>query len=224
MWMTSYTSKHASQSLSVMPFCVYNVLRHISWKFQVICRCSAYPMTAILLETFFVWSGVALEIWLESYGLRHASSFSETSLCAYTASSYEKTYLDVRVYNPYALSNKNLTPSTCHRKHECEKKWAYEQRVREVEHSSFTTFILLTTGGMGTEATCLYKHLASMLTQKWESQDSSTLCRLQCRLTFLLLCSAIQAIRGSRSTRCHAMKPPTAINLISAESNIVTNW
>ena len=51
---------------------------------------------------------------------------------------YEKTYFDVRVFNPHAPSNRNMTHSACYRKHEREKKWAYEQRIREVEHSSFT--------------------------------------------------------------------------------------
>ena len=55
---------------------------------------------------------------------------------------YEKTFFDVRVFNPHAPSSKNLTPPACYRKHEKEKKRAYEQRVREVEHSSFTPLIL----------------------------------------------------------------------------------
>jgi len=63
---------------------------------------------------------------------------------------------------PYAPSN-NLTPSVCYRKHEQEKKRAYEQRIREAEHSSFTPLVFLATGGMGREATCFYKQLASML-------------------------------------------------------------
>ena len=35
---------------------------------------------------------------------------------------YEKTFVDVRVFNPHAPSNKNLTPPACYRKHEKEKK------------------------------------------------------------------------------------------------------
>ena len=136
---------------------------------------------------------------------------------------YEKTFFDVRVFNPHAPSNKNLTPPACYRKHEKEKKRAYEQRVREVEHSSFTPLILSATGGMGTEATSFYKHLSSMLAQKWDFPYSSTLCWLRCRLTFSLLRSAIQAIRGARSSQGHAARSPTAIDLINAESNIVVN-
>ena len=78
----------------------------------------------------------------------------------------EKTYFDVRVFNPLAPSNKNTTLSACFKKHEREKKRAYE-RVREVEHSSFTPLVMAATGGLGNEATTFYKRLASVLSQKW---------------------------------------------------------
>ena len=38
-------------------------------------------------------------------------------------------------------------------KHEKEKKRAYEQRVREVEHTSFVPLVMSVTGGMSREAT-----------------------------------------------------------------------
>ena len=38
-------------------------------------------MTALLIETFLVWFRVASEICLESYGPKHASVFSDTTLC-----------------------------------------------------------------------------------------------------------------------------------------------
>ena len=133
---------------------------------------------------------------------------------------FEKTFFDVRVFNPHAPSNKNLTPSACYRKHEREKKRAYEQRIREVEHSSFTPLVLSATGGMGREATSFYKRLSSMLAQKWDFPYSTTLCWLRCRLTFSLIRSAIQALRGARSSRGQAACPPTAIDLAITESNI----
>ena len=80
---------------------------------------------------------------------------------------FEKTFFDPRVFNSHAPFNKNQMPSPCYRKHEKEKKRVYEQRMHEVEHSSFTP-LFSATGGMGREATCFYKHLASMLAQKWD--------------------------------------------------------
>ena len=133
---------------------------------------------------------------------------------------FEKTYFDVRVFNPHAPSNKNMVPSACYRKHEREKKRAYEQRVREVEHSSFTPLVLAATGGLGVEATSFYKRLASKLSQKWDSPYSTTLCWLRCHLAFSLLRSSIQAIRGARSSRGHAVRSPGAVDLVTTESRI----
>ena len=60
---------------------------------------------------------------------------------------FECTYFDVRVFNPHAPSNRN---SNSYRKHELEKKRRYE-RVREVEHASFTPLVLSATVGMATK-------------------------------------------------------------------------
>ena len=133
---------------------------------------------------------------------------------------FEKTFFDVRVFNPHAPSNRNQTLSTCYRKHEREKKRAYAQRILEVEHSSFTPLVFSATGGMGREATCFYKRLASMLAQKWDYSYSTTLCWLRCRLTFSLIRSAIQSLRGARSSQHHAAHPPAAIDLAITESHI----
>jgi hypothetical protein len=61
----------------------------------------------------------------------------------------ERTYFDVRVFNPYAPSNRHQTQSAAFRKHEKMKRRAYEQRVRDVEHSSFVPLILSLNGGLG---------------------------------------------------------------------------
>ena len=82
-------------------------------------------------------------------------------------SSYERTYLDVSVFNPYAPSNSSRL-SSCYRRHENLKKNQHESRLREVEHSSFTPFVLSATGGMAHEATIFHKRLASCLATKWD--------------------------------------------------------
>ena len=140
----------------------------------------------------------------------------------------EKTYFDVRIFNPHAPSNKNMTPSACYKKHEREKKWAYKQCVREIEHSFFTPLVLAAIGGLGVEATTFYKRLASMLSQKWDSPYSTTLCWLRCRLAFSLLCSSIQAIRGARSSCGHAVSTPGPMDLMreyaSTQTLVIHQW
>ena len=49
----------------------------------------------------------------------------------------QRTFFDVRVLNPLAPSNSQPLP-TCYRRHEQEKRRRYDQRVREIEHGSFT--------------------------------------------------------------------------------------
>ena len=109
---------------------------------------------------------------------------------------HEKTYFDVRVFNPLASSNRCANISSCYKKHENIKKQAYEQRIREMEHGTFTPLVLAATGGMAREAEIFYKRLASLLADKRNNNYNSTLSWLRCRLSFSLLRSAIRCIRG----------------------------
>ena len=70
------------------------------------------------------------------------------------------------------------------------------------------------TGGFANEANTFYKRLASLLASKWDYPYSITLCWLRCVLAFSLLRSAIQSIRGSRSSCGHAIRTPTVIDLV----------
>ena len=64
-------------------------------------------------------------------------------------SRFERAFFDVRVFNPYAPSNKHSSFQACYKKHENIKKRAYDQRIRDVEHGTFTPLIFSCTGGMG---------------------------------------------------------------------------
>ena len=126
---------------------------------------------------------------------------------------------DVRIFNPHASSNHSSHLSSTYRIHEMTKKRAYEQRIREVEHASFTPLIFSASGGMAREATTFYKRLASLLSTKREQPYSSTMMWLRCLLSFSLLCSAIQSIRGARSSKGHAIGNNSApSDLINSEA------
>ena len=136
-------------------------------------------------------------------------------------SSSQRTLFDVRVFNPLAPSNSHTSIQSCYRKHELAKKRAYSQRVREVEFASFTPLVLSATGGFGNEAKIFYKRLASMLADKWDQPYSTTTFWLRCRISFSLLRSAIRSLRGSRSSRGHAIRPSTiSTDLIVSEACI----
>ena len=135
-----------------------------------------------------------------------------------TANSQAGTHFDVRVFNPHAPSNRHTNPQSAYRKHEQIKKRAYEQRIREIEHATFSPLVPSATGGLAREATTFYKRQASILASKWNQTYSSTLGWLRCRLAFSLIRSSIQAIRGA--SRGHAIKMPTVVDLINSESHL----
>ena len=78
---------------------------------------------------------------------------------------------------------------------------SYEQRIREVEHASFTPLVFSATGGLGNEAKTFYKRLASLLVSKWDNLYSSMMAWLRCRLTLILTAEILnQMHQGSLLT------------------------
>ena len=134
----------------------------------------------------------------------------------------QRAFFVIRVFNPHALSYRNKSPMMqCYKLNEQEKKRAYEERVREIEHGSFAPLVSSISGGMGPIATTVYKRMASLIAEKQNHPYSSTLFWLRCKLSFSLLHSAIMCIRGSRSS----YHRPTnmfseAIDLSCSESRI----
>ena len=113
----------------------------------------------------------------------------------------QTAFFDIRVFNPLAPSYRNQVLATGYRKNEQEKRRAYEQRVREVEHGCFTPLVFSASGGMGPSAKLFYKKLASMISQKYDAAYNRTLSWMRCRLSFSLLRSAVMCLRGSRSSK-----------------------
>ena len=137
------------------------------------------------LKTANAQDGVRLDIAMDGFwGGRH-----------------KRCYTDIRVFNPFASSNSGAALSSCYRKHELSKERAYDLRIREVEHSSFTPLVFSATGGMGHKANIFYKRLASLLFEKWKEPYAAVLKWIRCRLSFCLLHSAIQCIWGARSSQ-----------------------
>ena len=133
----------------------------------------------------------------------------------------ERAFVDVRVFNPFAPSNAASSLSACYKKHENSKKRAYGQRIREIEHASFTPVVMSASGGLAHEATCFYKRLASLLSHKWGDEYSVVMGWLRCSLSFSLLRSAIpQCVRGARSSIRQYVQAPPPMDLVRVESNM----
>ncbi len=135
---------------------------------------------------------------------------------------YEKTFVDVRLFNPYAPSNRNSTLTQCYRSIERRtlKKRAYEQQITEVEHASFTPIVLSASGGLAKVATVFTKDSPQ---EKWDQSYSSTIGWLRCTISFSLLRSAhsaVQCIRGARSSKGKAAKSIPLVDVVAAEANL----
>ena len=76
---------------------------------------------------------------------------------------HDRAFFDVRVFNPLAPSNCRSSLTATYRRHENIKKRSYEQRIREVEHGSFTPLVFSASGGMAPAATITFKRLASLI-------------------------------------------------------------
>ena len=112
---------------------------------------------------------------------------------------HQRTFFDVKVFNPTASSYRTTPVSSLYRRFEKEKRRKYEQRIREVEMGSFVPLVFSTFGGMSGCTNVVYKCLAYLLSLKTGVYYSSVMAWLHCRLSFSLLRSAIACLRGAYS-------------------------
>ena len=206
-WAFENTPSHCSCG---HPFCVEHALSCSTGGFPSIRHNEVRDITASMLSE--VCHGVTREPHLQPLSgetMSHRSAITDPgarldiAVYGFWGSRFEKAFLDVRVFNPCARSNRQVSLPSVYRRHEQEKKRQYEQRVREVENATFTPLVFSTTGGMGRAATTFYRRLASLLSEKRGTFYSKTMDWVRCRLNFALLRASIMSIRGARSSRFH---------------------
>ena len=108
-------------------------------------------------------------------------------------------FFDTRVFYPNAPSYRSKSLPSLYRRFEGDKKREYGERVREIEHGSFTPLVFSSCGGMGSEAKVAIKKLAAALAAKRGEPYSGVMSWLCCCLSFILARSALRCVRGSRS-------------------------
>ena len=116
---------------------------------------------------------------------------------------FERTFVDIRVFNPLAQSNQAQSLTATYTKHEKEKRRHYEERVREVKRAAFLPLVFSASGGQGKAASTFYKRLAMLISEKKKESFSDVMAMIGCRLGFGLVRSAVTSIRGHRP-RSHA--------------------
>ena len=84
---------------------------------------------------------------------------------------------------------------------EKQKKRAYNQRVIEIEHGSFSPLVFTPYGGCGREAERFISELSIKLSEKKDIENSIMKHWLRTKISFYLIRSAVLCIRGSRTLR-----------------------
>ena len=125
----------------------------------------------------------------------------DVSAHGFWGSRHQKAFFDVRIFNPTVPSYRNTAVSSLYRRFERDKQRMYEQRIRDVEMSSFTPLVFSTFGGMGSAATVAYKRLTSMLSTQRGQSYSIVVSWIRCSTSFSLLRSVVTCLRGARSHR-----------------------
>ena len=176
------------------PFSVNHALNCPKGGFPILRHNEVRDLTASLLSD--VCHDVNLEPHLQPLSgeimqLRTAITDNEAradiSACGFWGSRYEKTFMDVRVFNPNAESYRNEPIDSCFKRQEQAKRRQYEERIREIEHASFSPLIFSTSAGMSRSTSVFYKRLAHLLSVKKNEPYSCVIRWLRCRLGFALL-------------------------------------
>ena len=222
-----------SSSLPLMCICS----KSFTVEYALSCSCGGYPfirhnelrdITATLLTE--VSNIVGIEPVLQKLSGEHltqkTSISSDDARLDIVAENFwghnrQKTYFDVRVFNPFCATLSKVPLPQYYRRAELEKKRAYEQRIREIEFGSLSPIVFSSTGRLGSTATVIFKKLASLIADKQEQPYSKKLFWLHCKVSFSLLRSAIICLCGSRSTNHRPQHLfDTSIDLAISDSKV----
>ena len=115
---------------------------------------------------------------------------------------------DVRIFHANADSYREKEISSLYKLHKNAKRRDYEQRVTQVEKSSFTPLVYSTTGGMGPLATAFHQRVASLVAERKQERYGDVLSLMRTKLSFALLKSVLVSIRGARGKTTRSAVTP----------------
>ena len=110
----------------------------------------------------------------------------------------QRTFFDVRIFDPNAQRHENKTLKRCYELNESEKKRDYSSRILNVEQGSFAPLVFSITGGMGRDCSMFVKGLCLMISLKRKEELSVVTYGIRCKISYALLRSSLLCVRGSR--------------------------
>ena len=109
-----------------------------------------------------------------------------------------RAYFDVKVVSPFARSYPHLAQASLLNSAEKSQMREYKERIRDVEHGDFNPLVFTTMGAMAPQCQIVLKKLAEKLSAKQGLNRSVVTGWLRVRLSFALLRTSLQCVRGSR--------------------------
>ena len=110
-------------------------------------------------------------------------------------------FFDVNLFSPFAKWHLKTSLDVLFKKHEEKKKEKYNDRVIKVEHGSFTPVVLSAFGGFGRESSCFVSKLVEKIADKQGTERSVVANYIRSKVSFELVRSQVECIRGSRSRK-----------------------
>ena len=112
---------------------------------------------------------------------------------------FNRTIFDVKIFNDpnFSALKLYLTPTNIM----SVKTLNYQQRILDVEHSSFVPLIFPCTGGAAPGSTKTVQKLAEKLSEKRNESYSDTINFIRTEISFALLRSAILCLRGCKNLK-----------------------
>ena len=114
----------------------------------------------------------------EVLGSRTANRTNEARLDIRARGVWERgqqAFLDLTIFDPNACLYYNKSLQQCHVMNKQEKKRAYNERVLQIEHGTFTPLFFSIYGTMGRECRTFYSRLSDSLSEKRDLPKSITM-------------------------------------------------
>ena len=113
----------------------------------------------------------------------------------------QKAFFDVKVFNPFAQTHLKSELQKNFEISEKEKKKAYNQRIIQLEHGTFSPLVFSVYGGSGRETEHVIRTLCTKVARKRNLQYSQVINWFRTKISIELVKGAILCIRGSRDWR-----------------------
>ena len=100
------------------------------------------------------------------------------------------------------------------------KKLKYEQRIIDVENSSFNPLIFACTGGAGPSASKVMERLALKISEKSVDSYADIIGYIRTKISFTLRRSSVLCLRGCRSLRRQLPVDDSSIGAVVEEGRL----